>query len=174
VAGFSLIHDPWIPCLFEQGGDARWLRPRDIVAGRTRPVDISWGRPDLRVATYELLIGLLTVALGPTGSNAWEDLYDEPPAPEAVDAALAQLAPYFELDGDGPRFMQDLEPLQADELPPEALFIDMQGEGGPSSPRPAVVPSSHGLPRRSRSTPCRPSPRVAGAATGPRCDAADP
>lgn len=130
LAGFSLINDAWIPAVDAAGGSVRWLRPRDIVAGPEPPTDVSWGRPDFRVATYELLIGLLSVAMAPRDEPAWDGLYRTPPSPEALDAAFAPLAPYLELDGDGPRFLQDLAPLAGDVLPPDALLIDMQGEDG--------------------------------------------
>lgn len=129
-AAFSLIHNAWIPTVQRAGGPVRWLRPRDVVAGADLPVDVSWGRPDLRIATYELLIGLITVAMAPMSNPAWDRLFGKPPSPESLDAAFTPLAPFFELDGDGPRFLQDFAALAGPALPPDALLIDLQGEDG--------------------------------------------
>ena len=40
---------------------------------------------------------------------------------------LAPLAPAFDLMGDGPRFLQDFDPLEGDPNPPDMLFIDSAG-----------------------------------------------
>ncbi len=130
MAAFSLIDDPWVPAVARAGGPVRWLRPRDIVADAELPVDVSVGRPDLRIGTYELLIGLITVAMAPMGDVPWDRLYRTPPSPEALDAAFAPLRPFLELDGDGPRFLQDFAALAGNTLPPDALLIDLQGEDG--------------------------------------------
>lgn len=130
MAGFSLIKNAWIPAIDAAGDVVRWLRPRDIIAGPVLPADVSWGRPDFRVATYELLIGLLAVSMAPKEDQDWDRLYRKPPSPDALDEAFAPLAPYLELDGDGPRFLQDLAPLAGEALPPDALLIEMQGEDG--------------------------------------------
>ncbi len=80
----------------------------DGVASGNPIVAIDWARADFRVATLEFLIGLLATACPPGSLKDWRAWWREPPSPEALAAAFAPLAHAFVLDGDGPRFMQDL------------------------------------------------------------------
>ena len=116
----NLISDPWIPVLRRSGRDT--IRPDQIAEPDVlRP---AWPRPDLNLACYELLIGLVYLAHPPSGS----DDRTNPPDAAMLRAAMKPLAPAFNLLGDGPRFLQDLEPLQGDGNPPEMLFIDSAGD----------------------------------------------
>ena len=84
----------------------------------------------MRTATLELMIGLFAVALADRlkESDDWIDLFDQLPSPEALRTALAPLAPSFVLDGDGPRFAQDLAELSGEIWPADALFLDSPGD----------------------------------------------
>lgn len=133
---FSLIRDRWIPIRYADG-TAETIRPSDlprVAAMEQRDpnlADFAWGRADLRVASYELLIGLLAVAFPPENQNDWSHWLTAPadvlPDSATLDAAFEKVAPYFELDGDGPRFLQDLEPLDGETLSPDALLMDAPG-----------------------------------------------
>lgn len=96
-------------------------------AGQYRWVDLDWGRPDLRIATYELLIGLFAAALAPEDGETLLSLLRAPPAPDALQRKLQKLAPYLTLDGDGPRFLQAFEKIGGEANPPDALFMDAPG-----------------------------------------------
>jgi CRISPR system Cascade subunit CasA len=89
---------------------------------------IDWPRPDFRIATLELLTGLLTTASPPGGGDEWLGSWNEPPKPTELDDAFAPFVHAFELDGDGPRFLQDMEDLQSGTEPIERLLIESPGE----------------------------------------------
>ncbi len=97
------------------------IRPDQIAhPGVLRP---DWPRPDLNLACLELLVGLVYLAHPPQGS----DDRKTPPDAAALRQAMEPLAPAFELLGDGPRFLQDFEPLEGSGIPAERLFIDSAG-----------------------------------------------
>ncbi len=126
----NLITDPWLPVRLAGGGSAI-IRPAQMVEclGTDREaVAPDWPRPDLNVATYELLIGLLSVAFAPPDTKHWHRLFNNPPSTKELDAALAPLAFAFNLDGPAPRFCQDFEELAGEAGDIEALFIDSAGE----------------------------------------------
>lgn len=126
---FSLINDPWIPVRRAHSG-ASHSRPADLTANiTTDPVlAINWPRADFRLATLEFLIGLLAVACPPTGRRDWPASYHNPPSPTDLEAAFAPLAFAFELDGDGPRFMQDFDDLTVGDNDVATLLIESPGE----------------------------------------------
>ena len=124
----NLITDPWIPAVRDNRSIT--IRPDQIAdAGVTRP---DWPRADLNLACLELLIGLLFLADPPRDDGDWQERYDTPDL-ERLRAVLEPFAPHFELTGEGPRFLQDLERFEAgakesDVKPPDMLFIDSAGE----------------------------------------------
>ena len=116
----NLISDPWIPVVRRGGCDT--VRPDQIAdPDILRP---DWPRPDLNLACLELLIGLTYLAHPPQGG----DDRANPPDAAALRRAMQPLAPAFDLLGDGPRFLQDLEPLGGRGNPPAMLFIDSAGD----------------------------------------------
>jgi CRISPR system Cascade subunit CasA len=125
---FSLIDSEWLP-MRRASGRRVVIRPSGLTADINDDPIVSpeWGRADLDVATLELLIGLLAVACPPYDGSDWLDRWNVPPSQDDLDAALGPLAEFFDLDGDGPRFMQDREPLQGATTPVEALFIGAPG-----------------------------------------------
>lgn len=128
---YNLLADPVAPFLLASG-EVRWLALADIVAGHPNgdyAVEPAWPRADLDTATYELLIGLLSFVMAPKDRKEWRTHYRTPPLPEELGAALAPLLPAFDVDGDGPRFLQEAG-LDGDANPVEALFIDTPGVNG--------------------------------------------
>lgn len=118
----NLIDDPWIPVICDDG-TRRVIAPWQMAgAGIVRP---DWPRPDLNIACYELLIGLVYLADPPRDAEEWDARYD--PDPVRLKARLAPFAPAFNLLGDGPRFCQDLEPLEGAPNSVDSLFIDSAG-----------------------------------------------
>ncbi|MEO0524323.1 MAG: type I-E CRISPR-associated protein Cse1/CasA [Pseudomonadota bacterium] len=116
----NLIADPWIPVRRRAGADT--VRPDQIADAEVLAFD--WPRPDLNLACYELMIGLAYLACPPEN----EDQRYDPPDQAAFRAALASLAPAFELLGDGPRFLQDYGPFDGEPKSPDMLFIDASGD----------------------------------------------
>lgn len=118
----NLISDRWIPVRRSDGGPTV-IRPDEIAdPGVVFP---DWPRADLNIACLELLIGLVFLADPPSDEDDWDDRRQ--PDAARLKARLAPFAPAFDLMGDGPRFLQDREPLEGDPNPPDMLFIDSAG-----------------------------------------------
>ncbi len=170
AAMLNLITDPWIPVLRCSGRDV--IRPGEIADPDVLRPD--WPRPDLNLACYELLIGLVYLAHPPNGN----DDRANPPDAAVLRLAMEPLAPAFNLLGDGPRFLQDLEPLDGEGSPPEMLFIDSAGDSTAKKNADLMVRrgrTKHSRCRwpRWRCTHCRHSLRPAGLAIARQYVAAD-
>ncbi len=118
----NLISDLWIP-VRRTDGTRQTIAPWQMAdPGIAFP---DWPRPDLNVACLELLIGLVFLADPPADDEEWEAR--QAPDPDRLRDRLAPFAPAFDLLGDGPRFLQDMEPLEGEPNPPDMLFIDSAG-----------------------------------------------
>jgi CRISPR system Cascade subunit CasA len=129
---WNLLDHPFAPFRLASG-EQRWLAIAELTKGMPDgdyPIEPDWPRPDFNIATFELLIGLLTVALPPRREKEWRDRWDNPPSREELEAALAPLHSAFGLDGDGPRFLQEFGGLDGEPRPIEALLIDTPGANG--------------------------------------------
>jgi len=110
---FNLIDASWLPVRRRSGAVERippW-RVNDRI-GEDPVVAFDWPRADFNSAAHELLIGLLSTAAAPGDDDEWEKWWWEPPAPEILRERFARVAHAFDLDGPGPRFLQDLDPLE--------------------------------------------------------------
>ena len=120
----NLITDPWIPVLRRVNGDVA----RDVIRpDQMAEADIlfpDWPRADLNLACLELLIGLVYLADPPRDITDWKT---RGASPDQLRAALAPLAPAFDLLGDGPRFLQDFDAIEGSENHTDFLFIDSAG-----------------------------------------------
>lgn len=125
----NLLTDAWLPMRRQRSGVCV-IRPAQITEALADDpvIAIDWPRPDFRIATIELLIGLLATFYPPADGDAWIDHWRAPPSPATLDAAFAPVAHAFALDGDGPRFLQDFDDLAADREPVERLLIEAPGE----------------------------------------------
>lgn len=122
VVPLNLITDPWIPVIDAQG-QRRWIAPWQMAEPNLiRP---DWPRPDLNIACLELLIGLVFLADPPDGPADWRARRNADPA--RLRDKLAAFAPAFNLTGEGPLFLQDLEKLAGEANPADMLFIDSAG-----------------------------------------------
>ena len=91
-------------------------------------VAFAWPRPDFNGAAQELLIGLLSTAAAPKDDDEWDDWWLEPPSPEEIERCFSAVAHAFDLGGSGPRFLQDLDPLEdAEDKEVATLLIDTPG-----------------------------------------------
>jgi len=127
---YDLRFRPWVP-FRRRSGIVEWLAPYAITSGISDDpvVALACPRPDFDAALKEFLIGLYSVALAPANEDGWAQWWRAPPPPETLRAFLARLPDVFSLDGDGPRFLQDLEPLQeSDPIPIQRLLIDAPGD----------------------------------------------
>ncbi|WP_051416409.1 type I-E CRISPR-associated protein Cse1/CasA [Paracoccus sp. J55] len=117
----NLVNDPWIPVRRSDDGP-RIIRPDQIAdPGVVFP---DWPRADLNIACLELLIGLVFLADPPANAADWRA---RKPDAQRLRERLAPFAPAFDLMGDGPRFLQDFDPLEGAPNPPDMLFIDSAG-----------------------------------------------
>jgi CRISPR system Cascade subunit CasA len=126
---FNLIDEPWLP-IMRRDGRREWMRPADITSqiAENPPVAVDWPRADFRIACIEFLIGLIATACPPgRDEEVWIEGWHNPPSPETLDAAFAPLAHAFNLDGSGPRFLQDIEELPGEPDTPETLLIEAPG-----------------------------------------------
>lgn len=117
----NLIDDPWIPVRTTDG--PRTIRPDQLAEPGVLATD--WPRLDLNIACMELLIGLVFMADPPEDSDDWFDRKE--PDPARLRDRLQSLVPAFNLAGEGPRFLQDLELLSGDPVGPDMLFMDSAG-----------------------------------------------
>ncbi len=118
----NLINDRWIPVRRADQGPSV-IRPDEMADPAV--VFPAWPRADLNIACLELLIGLVFLGDPPVDEGDWQDR--KAPDSMRLRDRLARLAPAFELTGDGPRFLQDLEPVQGEVGPPDRLFVDSAG-----------------------------------------------
>lgn len=129
---YDLRVECWLP-FRRRSGDVEWLAPYAITSRWADDpiVALAAPRPDFNAALLEFLIGLYSVALALPDDDAWLALEKVPPSPELLKERLMALPAAFNLDGDGPRFLQDFTAAdfakQAD-LPIENLLIDAAGE----------------------------------------------
>jgi CRISPR system Cascade subunit CasA len=125
----NLITDPWLPVRRLHSGRCT-IRPAQLTANISGDpvIAVDWPRPDFRIATLELLVGVLATACPPRDNDSWLEWWDKPPDLAALDAAFAPIAHAFELDGNGPRFLQDPDNLDVKTIPIERLLIDSPGE----------------------------------------------
>lgn len=118
----NLISDPWIPVRTANGSRriiAPWqMAEVDVIAS-------DWPRADLNIACLELLIGLVFLADPPADAEDWQAR--RAADPERLRERLSGFAPAFNLLGEGPLFLQDLEPLGGAVNPIDMLFIDSAG-----------------------------------------------
>jgi CRISPR system Cascade subunit CasA len=126
----NLLTDRWLPVIRRRSGRCI-IRLAQITESLDKDPVIAtdWPRPDFRIATMELLVGLLATAFPPEDNDTWLDWWHEPPTPAALDGAFAPFSHAFTLDGAGPRFLQDLENLDSSPKPIERLLIEAPGEG---------------------------------------------
>jgi CRISPR system Cascade subunit CasA len=124
----NLLTDPWLPFRHQDGRIE--YRPPSALADPD-VLDLALPRADFQGAAWQLLIALLQTAMTPKDTDAWLDRYQTPPSVAELDELLAPFASAFELDGDGPRFMQDLDPLDdVKDAPVAGLLIDSPGANG--------------------------------------------
>ncbi len=125
----NLLTDPWLPVLRQHSG-ACIVRPSQLTEALDDDpvISLDWPRADFRIGSLEFLIGLLTTACPPADRDAWLAGWSLPPLPETLAAAFAPIAHAFELDGDGPRFLQDFNELVAAIEPVERLLIEAPGD----------------------------------------------
>ena len=128
----NLIDNAWIP-VRRKNGEKTMIAPWQITEGfgtDSEIIELAAVRPDFNGALIQLLIGLLQTVCAPKGNSDWRAWFNKPPSIDELRKKFASIVFAFNLDGDGPRFMQD---LKIDNESPkvetiEKLLIDAPGE----------------------------------------------
>jgi len=131
---FNLIDERWIPVLRRSGSIER-IAPWQIAEAEHSPLRVQSGRPDFDAALLEFLIGLVQTVFSPKDGEDWAGVYEGVRIkPELLQKKMEPVRDAFWLDGDGPRFMQDLTVHQdgPDHKPVASLLMD-DGVSGDSS-----------------------------------------
>lgn len=127
---FNLIQEPWLPSR-RRSGAVEWIQPWKVTDRIHEDpfVAFAWPRADFCGASLEFLVGLLSTAAAPSDEEEWHDWWDAPPRPEDLERKFLRVAEAFNLDGPGPRFLQDLDRLEGvKEKPVKSLLIDAPGD----------------------------------------------
>ncbi len=126
----NLIANNWLPVRRASGAKAM-IAPWQITdQHETDPVvALAAPRPDFNGALVQFLIGLLQTAAPPTraDNDDWLAWLEQAPAPAVLREKFERIQHAFNLNGSGPRFMQDIEELEGDSKPVDALLIESPG-----------------------------------------------
>ena len=124
----NLVEDAWIP-IKRESGRQEWIAPWQITEPDDPILAVNAVRPDFNGALLQFLIGLIQTVSPPDSSDTWDEWLETPPAPELLRQHMAQVRSAFDLDGPGPRFMQDYNELEAKKFNPiSELLIDSPGD----------------------------------------------
>ena len=129
-AVFNLIEAAWLPVQRRSGAVER-ISPWQLndLIDEDPFIALAWPRPDFNGAALEFLIGLLATAAAPESDEDWEEWWVSPPTPDVLQKRFSCIAGPFDLDGSGPIFLQDLDPLEgAEQRQVSRLLIDAPGE----------------------------------------------
>lgn len=144
---YDLRSESWIP-FRRLSGAVEWGPPDLLVdaLGKDPVVALAAPRADFDGALAEFLIGVLSAAYLLEDERSWRELWVTPPSRSALATKLASLPAAFDLDGDGPRFLQDLSAEElADEPVAPVQEILVEGKNNPLFIKPGTV-EQMGLP----------------------------
>lgn len=127
----NLINNPWIP-IRRKNRKKELIAPAQIAEGmgENTIIELAAPRPDFNGALIQFLIGLLQTSLAPENPRQWRRRLDDPPNSKELNKAFEPIVEAFNLDGDGPRFMQDLklDGNDGERKPISALLIESPGK----------------------------------------------
>ena len=125
---FNLLDEKWIP-VRRRSGLLDNIAPWQVADKTDPPLHIESPRPDFDGALIQFLIGLVQTAAAPISARDWRKGFDTQPESRALRAKFNQYKDAFNLDGPGPRFMQDLalKPDEGVDMPAAALELESTG-----------------------------------------------
>lgn len=122
----NLIEDAWIP-VRRRDGTTDTIRPADVVdfgpAEDNPPVALDAVRPDFNGTLIQFLVGLFQTLCAPEHERDWRRWLRERPSADDLHEIFAEYSRAFEFEGDGPRFMQDFETLEASSTKPVSYLL---------------------------------------------------
>ncbi|HNH62040.1 MAG TPA: type I-E CRISPR-associated protein Cse1/CasA [Thauera aminoaromatica] len=123
----NLIEDQWMP-VRRKDGSRDWIAPDRL--SNPDIVVFDADRADFNGALMQFAIGLLQTTAAVESSTTWRQHLASPPDAQTLRDWFAPVAEAFNLDGDGPRFMQDaaLATETSALNPVSALLIESPGE----------------------------------------------
>ncbi len=125
---FNLIDEKWIP-VRRRDGTHDTIRPWEVTDGfDVNPiVSLEAPRPDFNGALIQFLIGLVQTTFAPRNKIEWREKLQAPPTPNELKASFMKVRHAFELAGEGPRFMQDFEVIDAEPKSIDFILIETPG-----------------------------------------------
>ncbi|MFC1752872.1 type I-E CRISPR-associated protein Cse1/CasA [Thermoproteota archaeon] len=125
----NLLTDPWIPVLLKSGLSKN-ICPWQVTENYERDpiIKVDTLRPDFDGALVQFFIGLFQTILAPEDDLFWKKLYYQPPSPQFIKDVCADYVYVFNLDSEGPRFMQDLEQFEGEKKSVHELLLNEPGE----------------------------------------------
>lgn len=126
---YNLIDEQWIPVRC-RSGDRRWIAPWQMMNEADPPLRPDSGRPDFDGALLQFLIGLMQTTAVPADNKEWRSMVSAPLPEDELRRKFESVRAAFHLDGEGPRFMQDLTlgDSEGEEAEIASLLIDSPGE----------------------------------------------
>ena len=124
----NLLNDQWLS-VYRRSGIKDRIAPWQLTeAIQDDPVErLNALRPDFNGALVQFCIGLLQTAFAPEDDREWIKRYQNPPKPDVLQQAFQQYEHAFQLDGDGPRFMQDFDLPDGEQKGVGALLLEEPG-----------------------------------------------
>jgi CRISPR system Cascade subunit CasA len=127
----NLIKDLWLPVIRNDGSREKIAIWQMLDNYKTNPIiDIESPRPDFRNAIYQLLIGIVQVAAMPEDDDEWHKLWDKPYSEKDFKSKILEYEDCFEIDSDGPAFMQDYSPKEFTDVEPKNIGKLILGSPG--------------------------------------------
>jgi CRISPR system Cascade subunit CasA len=124
----NLVKDCWLPVVRRNGAREEIAIHQLLNQYDENPVmDIEAPRPDFRNALYQLLIGIIQVAAMPNSEEEWGELFYKPYEADDFSGRLLKLQHCFEIDSDGPAFMQDYDLIDGEKKSVSSLLIEAPG-----------------------------------------------
>lgn len=125
---FNIIRDNWLP--FKLADGTEQVLPMSAIC-RSDVLDFALPRADFQGAAYQFAIGLLQTVFAPVDDIEWIERYEQPPSEDELQAAFNQVEHAFNVEGDGPLFMQDYDELEDGNIKNiDQLLIETPGDNG--------------------------------------------
>ncbi|MGO3785530.1 type I-E CRISPR-associated protein Cse1/CasA [Pseudoalteromonas sp. KG3] len=124
----NILQNPWLPFKLIDGTEQ--VLPMSAIC-RNNVIDFALPRADFQGAAYQFAIGLLQTVFAPEDENEWIDCYEKPPSEQELQEAFKKVEHAFNVEGDGPLFMQDYDELAtAKPTTVAGLLIEAPGANG--------------------------------------------